>query len=67
MTYKRHIDQLPIVPKDVKKFNVVCYYCIVGCGYHAYTWATNKQGGTEPGQNSFGVDLSKQQPAEIAA
>ena len=67
MTYKRHIDQLPIIPKDAKKFNVVCHYCIVGCGYHAYTWPTNKQGGTAPDQNEFGVDLSKQQPAETAA
>ena len=67
MTYKRHIDQLPIIPKDAKKFNVICHYCIVGCGYHAYSWPTNKQGGTAPGQNIFGVDLSKQQPAETAA
>ena len=67
MTYKRHIDQLPIIPKDAKQFNVVCHYCIVGCGYHAYTWPTNKQGGTAPSENKFGVDLSKQQSAETAA
>ena len=67
MTYKRHIDQLPIIPKDAKKFNVVCHYCIVGCGYHAYSWPTNKQGGTAPSQNIFDTDLSKQQPAETAA
>jgi arsenite oxidase large subunit len=63
MAFKRQIDRLPIVPKDAKKFNVTCHYCIVGCGYHAYTWPTNKQGGTAPDQNVFGVDLSKQQPA----
>ena len=67
MTYKRQIDRLPIVPKDAREFNVTCHYCIVGCGYKAYTWPTNKQGGTGPGQNKFGVDLSKQQPAETAA
>jgi arsenite oxidase large subunit len=67
MAYKRQIDRLPIVPKDAKQFNVTCHYCIVGCGYHAYTWPTNKQGGTAPGQNKFGVDLGKQQPAETAA
>ena len=67
MAYKRHIDQLPIVPKDAKQFNVVCHYCIVGCGYHAYTWPINKQGGTAADQNEFGVDLSKQQPPETAA
>ena len=67
MAYKRQIDRLPIVPKDAKEFNVTCHYCIVGCGYKAYTWPTNKQGGTAPDQNKFGVDLGKQQPAETAA
>ena len=66
MAYKRHIDRLPIVPKNAKRHNVTCHYCIVGCGYHAYTWPANKQGGTAPGQNAFGADLSKQQPAETA-
>ena len=64
MAYKRQIDRLPIIPKDAKEFNVICHYCIVGCGYHAYTWPTNKQGGTAPDQNAFGVDLGKQQSAE---
>ena len=45
MAYKRQIDRLPIVPKDAKEFNVTCHYCIVGCGYKAYTWPINKQGG----------------------
>ena len=67
MAYKRHIGQLPIIPADAKEHNVVCHYCIVGCGYHAYTWDVNKQGGTAPADNIFGVDLSKQQEAETAA
>jgi arsenite oxidase large subunit len=67
MAYKRQIDRLPIVPKDAKEFNVTCHYCIVGCGYKAYTWPANKQGGTAPGQNKFGVDLSKQQSADTPA
>ncbi len=67
MAYKRQIDRLPIIPKDAKEFNVTCHYCIVGCGYKAYTWAANKQGGTAPDQNKFGVDLAKQQAAETAA
>ena len=66
MAYKRQIDRLPIIPADAKEFNVTCHYCIVGCGYKAYTWAANKQGGTAPNQNKFGVDLSKQQGAETA-
>jgi arsenite oxidase large subunit len=67
MAYKRQIDRLPIVPKDAKEFNVTCQFCIVGCGYKAYTWPTNKQGGTAPDQNKFGVDLGKQQPADTSA
>ena len=67
MAYKRHIDRLPIIPKDATEFNVTCHYCIVGCGYKAYTWPINKQGGTAPSENKFGVDLSKQQQPETAA
>jgi arsenite oxidase large subunit len=67
MAYKRQIDRLPIIPANAKEFNVTCHYCIVGCGYKAYTWAANKQGGTAAGENIFNTDLSKQQPAETAA
>jgi DNA-binding NtrC family response regulator len=38
MAYKRQIDRLPIIPADATRHNVVCHYCIVGCGYHAYSW-----------------------------
>ena len=67
MAYKRHIDRLPIIPKDASEFNVTCHYCIVGCGYKAYSWPVNKQGGTAAADNKFGTDLSKQQPAETTA
>ena len=67
MAYKRNIDRLPIIPANAKKQNVVCHYCIVGCGYHAYTWPVNQQGGTAPSANAFGVDLSKQQESQTAA
>ncbi len=63
MAYKRQIDRLPIIPADAKVHNVTCHYCIVGCGYHAYSWDANQQGGTAPGENVFGADLSKQQEA----
>ena len=67
MTYKRGIDQLPIPPRDAKVQNVTCDFCIVGCGYKAYSWDLNKQGGTAPGDNAFGVDLSRQQNPESEA
>ena len=61
MAYKRNIDRLPIPPKDAQVQNVVCHYCIVGCGYHALSWPVDRQGGTQPDQNAFGQDLAKQQ------
>ena len=66
MAFKRQIDRLPIIPADAKEHNVTCHFCIVGCGYKAYTWPSNRQGGTAPNENIFGVDLSKQQAAETA-
>jgi len=67
MAYKRNIDRLPIIPANATKKNVVCHYCIVGCGYHAYTWPVNQQGGPDASDNAFGVDLSQQQSAETEA
>lgn len=62
MAYKRQIDRLPIPPADAKVHNVTCHYCIVGCGYKAYTWPRNKQGTLT--DNAFGIDLGEQQPAD---
>ena len=67
MAYKRNIDRLPIPPKDAQVHNVVCHYCIVGCGYHALSWPVDRQGGMRPDQNAFGTDLTKQQPAMTSA
>ncbi|MDQ2081659.1 arsenate reductase (azurin) large subunit [Xanthobacteraceae bacterium Astr-EGSB] len=67
MTYKRQNGRLPIIPANAKEHNVVCHYCIVGCGYKAYSWDARFEGGTAPADNKFGVDLSKQQEAETAA
>ncbi|MFN7223048.1 MAG: arsenate reductase (azurin) large subunit [Paracoccaceae bacterium] len=65
MAYKRNIDRLPIIPAGAKEHNVTCHYCIVGCGYKAYTWPLKTQGSTD--SNWSGEDLSKQQSAETAA
>lgn len=67
MTYKRGVDQLPIPPKGAKVQNVTCDFCIVGCGYKAYSWDLNKQGGVKAADNAFGVDLAKQQGTESEA
>lgn len=65
MAYKRNIDRLPIIPAGAKEHNVTCHYCIVGCGYKAYTWPLKSQGSTD--SNWIGQDLSKQQAAETEA
>lgn len=62
MAFKRQIDRLPIPPASAKVHNVTCHYCIVGCGYKAYTWPRNTQGTTT--DNAFGIDLGEQQPAD---
>ncbi len=67
MAYKRNTDRLPIPPKDARVQNVVCHFCIVGCGYKAYSWPANRQGGFAPDENAFGVDLTQQQYAETEA
>ena len=59
MAFKRQIDRLPIIPANAKVHNVTCHYCIVGCGYKAYTWPINQQGSFT--DNWSGDDLSKQQ------
>ena len=65
MAYKRQIDRLPIIPADARVNNVTCHYCIVGCGYKAYTWPINKQGTAL--SNWSGADLSQQQPINTDA
>ena len=67
MAFKRNIDRLPIPPRDAKVHNVTCHFCIVGCGYKAYSWPVGGQGGTAPNQNAFGVNLAQQQPADSPA
>ncbi len=65
MAYKRQIDRLPIIPKDAKEQNVTCSYCIVGCGYKAFTWPIKKEGTAT--SNAMGVDLGKQQDPDTSA
>ena len=67
MTFKRNVDRLPIIPKDATVHNVTCNFCIVGCGYKAYSWDVSRQGGSGAGDNWAGVDLGQQQPSETDA
>jgi arsenite oxidase large subunit len=67
MAYKRNIDRLPIPPRNARVNNVTCHFCIVGCGYKAYSWPANQQGGPAPGENAYGEDLRSQQGPDSAA
>ena len=62
MAFKRQIDRLPIIPANAAVHNVTCHYCIVGCGYKAYSWPVNQQGTFT--DNWSGEDLSVQQGIE---
>ncbi len=53
----------PLPPKNAQKFQTVCQFCIVGCGYKVYKWPMGQDGGTSPEDNAFGVDFTEQQPA----
>ncbi len=50
-------DKVPLPPPDAKVSTTACDYCIVGCGYKAYTWPLGKEGGPKAIQNAFKVDF----------
>ena len=58
----KEIDRIPLPPANAKKTNMVCHFCIVGCGYHVYKWPYGQEGGRAPHQNALGRDFRTQQP-----
>ena len=57
------MERAPLPPKDAQRFNTVCQFCIVGCGYQVYKWPLARSGGPHPSDNAFGLDFRKAQPA----
>lgn len=55
-------DRIPLPPPGAQKTNMTCHFCIVGCGYHAYKWPANQEGGRAPDQNALGIDFTRQVP-----
>lgn len=49
-------------PRDAQRFNTVCQFCIVGCGYQVFKWPEGRSGGPAPEDNALGLDLRKPQP-----
>lgn len=57
-----HKDRIPLPPRDAKKTLMTCHFCIVGCGYHSYTWPIEQEGGRAPEKNALGLDFRQQLP-----
>jgi len=55
-------DRITLPPKDARKSNMTCHFCIVGCGYHVYKWENGREGGRAPDQNALGLDFRSQLP-----
>ena len=60
MTFKRHIDRLPIIPADAKEHNVICHSASSAAATRP-TLGPSTSRGEPPKANIFGVDLAKQQ------
>ena len=56
------MTKVPLPPPDAQRFNTVCQFCIVGCGYKVFKWPAGRDGGAEPSRNAFGVDFRRPQP-----
>lgn len=55
-------DRITLPPVNAQKTNMVCHFCIVGCGYHVYKWPEGQEGGKAPHQNALGLDFRRQLP-----
>ncbi len=59
----RQNDRITLPPVGAQRTNMTCHFCIVGCGYHVYSWGENQEGGRAPNQNALGLDYRRQLPA----
>jgi arsenite oxidase large subunit len=57
------MPRVPLPPRSAQRFNTVCQFCIVGCGYEVYKWPVGRSGGPHPDDNALGIDFRKPQPA----
>lgn len=55
--YEDSTDQVPIPPENADVHTTACDYCIVGCGYKAYTWPVGSTGGSKADENAFHKDF----------
>ena len=50
-------ERVPLPPPEAEVKTTACAYCVVACGYKAYTWPVGTQGGSRAHQNALGVDF----------
>ena len=55
-------DRITLPPANAQRTNLTCHFCIVGCGYHVYSWPEGQEGGRAPEQNALKLDYRKQLP-----
>ncbi|MFN2382044.1 MAG: arsenate reductase (azurin) large subunit [Guyparkeria sp.] len=53
-------DRIPLPPTNAQTTNLTCHFCIVGCGYKAYKWPENHEGGRKADKNALGLDFTQQ-------
>jgi arsenite oxidase large subunit len=57
------VETVPLPPVGAQRFDTVCQFCIVGCGYKVYKWPVGRDGGPGPTENALGVDYRRPLPA----
>lgn len=55
--YELAEDEVPVPPPHAKVHPTACDYCIVGCGYKAYTWPVGQEGGGKASQNALDANF----------
>lgn len=57
LEYER-LDEVPLPPKDATVHTTACAYCVVACGYKAYTWPVDgENGGPTAETNALGANF----------
>lgn len=56
------MTRIILPPANAGKTNMVCHFCIVGCGYHVYRWPEGQEGARTPDHNALGLDFREQLP-----
>lgn len=51
------LNRVPLPPPDANIHTTACAYCVVSCGYKAYTWPVGTEGGPRAGENALGLDF----------